>query len=141
MQKIYRGPGQISLSSLAALKERLGAKSGAPSTSQPNNTDRGETAIPDISATTQHNAPSGSGTRAPPPTNLQIPQIPHNQPHIPQCGLAATQGGLATAPGPWLPQPRAPANSAQHPQTPKPLPGPFYNPMLEPLYYIFLEQN
>ena len=33
MQKKYHGPGQISLSSLAALKERLGTKSGAPSTS------------------------------------------------------------------------------------------------------------
>ena len=40
MQKKYRGPGQISLSSLAVLKERLGAKSGTPSTTQPNNADR-----------------------------------------------------------------------------------------------------
>ena len=81
--KKYRGPGQISLSSLAALKERLGTKSGAPSTSQPNNTERGEVAVQGISATTLHNTPSGLGTRAPPPTNTQIPQIPQYQPHIP----------------------------------------------------------
>ena len=49
MQKKCKGPHQISLSNLAALKERLGNKSGAPLTSQPNNTDRGEAAVQGIS--------------------------------------------------------------------------------------------
>ena len=113
MTKNYRGPGQISLSSLAALKESMGAESGRPSTTQPNNADRGETALPGISATPQHNALSGSGTRAP-PTNPQIPQIPQNQPHIPH---------PAAAQGPWMPQPHTTSNPVQQPQAPESLPG------------------
>ena len=61
MQQKYKGPNEINLASLAALKECLGNKSEVPLKAQPNNTARGETAVQGISATTLLNAPSGSG--------------------------------------------------------------------------------
>ena len=60
IQQKYKGPNKINLASLAALKERLGNKSGVPLYDQPNNTARGEAAVQGISANTLLNAPSGS---------------------------------------------------------------------------------
>ena len=67
MSKKYRGPGQISLSRLAALKERLGATARTP----PTNANRGETAMPGISATPSNNTASGYRTWE---RNTAVPQ-------------------------------------------------------------------
>ena len=61
-QQKYKGPNEINLASLAALKERLGNKSGGHLNAQPTNTAGGEAAVQGISANTLLNDPSGSGT-------------------------------------------------------------------------------
>ena len=126
MQQKYKGPNEINLASLAALKERLANKSGGHITTQQTNTARGEPGVQGISPNSLLNAPSGSGTG----TRARLPQVPliptttQIQAPGPQGGFAAQTSGLANAPGPWLPhQQRANPDLAQHPHVPEPLQG------------------
>ena len=132
MASKYRGPGQISLSSLAALKERLETNTSKP----PADSRRGETAVSGISATPLSSTPSGSTTcpssdcspAAPPrsqagapPTNLQSSS---QQQHL--AASQAPQSGPAAACGTWIPQPHSTPHPLHHPQAspsePQPLP-------------------